>query len=172
MTKSDQIRELLAKRPDLSNAEIARTVGVSKSMVTRVKTRPKSFGPALAGFEIETIVRERIIALGVSVPSLALASGVATNSIRIFKNGHGNLAVFSLFALAEALGLRFYVEYLDVNELPSKHPARRLHTPGHGGIKPRSVWGLSPRAAAISAYAATRSVDPGESEDAGPGAGM
>lgn len=163
MTKSDEIRALLAKRPDLSGSAIARRLGVCPSLVSRVKNNvnPLKVGPPISGFDVETVVRERMIDLKVSLKSLGQASGVHPERIRSFRNQQTKLTSVCLFALAEALGLRFYVEYMNVHEIPPRHPAHRLRTVGCGGRKPRSVWGaerpelppFNPRNAAIQAYA-------------------
>lgn len=167
MNRTEKVRQLLISRPDLPQTEIAKLAGVCESLVSRVKNNvnPLKVGPPIKGFDIETVVRERMISLNVSVFSLSRVSGIHTERIRSFRNKRSNLNQTAIFSLAEALGLRFYVEYMNVYELPPKHPAHRLLTSGHGGRKPRSVWGRrlpaaepadEARQAAISAYASAR----------------
>lgn len=145
MSKADEVRMALAKDPKIRTTVLARELGVHPSFVSRFKTgnhrAPRVKTERIDGFAVEEAVKNRMHELKVSFVSLGKAAGVHGENIRKWYSGSQNsIATNTLFALAEALGIKFTLETLDVTELPEKHPARRLRTRGMGGRSSRSVW--------------------------------
>lgn len=143
MTISDIIRARLAMNPAYGTATLARELGCSEALVSKIKhgkrnTRPQA---TVNAFNIELVIRERIEQLRPDISSLGRLAGVHPQCIhRWLRRQQKTLDTPLLFAIAEALGIRFQVEYLNVDTLPARHPARRLTFSNGGRSRPRSVW--------------------------------
>lgn len=151
MSLSRLVRELITTHPELSNSEIARRVGVTQSLVSRIRN-PKAREPLpevyISPMDFEPILKARINQLGCSITSLGHCSGVHPENIRRYLSGkQHSITHYSLCLMAEALGLRFHVEYLNADTLPENHPALRLTRAGWGGRNPRNVWTGKPQRA-------------------------